>query len=81
MTVKELLWLIECRIEGEKILPCSYHWSIEMDQGHYDNPDNLERLQFIVQTSREECESGITKETQKMSRFLPYFRITMDFMI
>jgi hypothetical protein len=31
MTVKELLWLIECRIEGEKILPCSYHWSIEMD--------------------------------------------------
>jgi hypothetical protein len=42
MTVKELLWLIECRIEGEKILPCSYHWSIEMDQGHYDNRDNLE---------------------------------------
>jgi hypothetical protein len=48
MTVKELLYLIECRIEGEKIVLSSYRWSIEMDQVHYDNRDNLERLRFIV---------------------------------
>lgn len=55
MTVKELLCLIESRVEGEKILLCSHHWSIEMDQVHYDNHDNrdkLERLQLIVQRSR-----------------------------
>lgn len=48
MTVKELLYLIECRIEGEKIVLSSYRWSIEMDQVQYDNRDNLERLRFIV---------------------------------
>jgi hypothetical protein len=48
MTLKDLLYLIECRIEGEKIVLSSYRWSIEMDQIHYDNRDNLERIQFIV---------------------------------
>ena len=48
MTVKELLYLIECRIEGEKTVLSSYRWSIEMDQVHYDNRDNLERIQFVV---------------------------------
>ena len=48
MTLKDLLYLIECRIEGEKIVISSYRWSIEMDQIHYDNRDNLERIQFIV---------------------------------
>jgi len=48
MTVKELLYLIECRIEGEKIVLSSYRWSIEMDQVHYDNRDNLERIRYIV---------------------------------
>ncbi len=27
MTVKELLYLIDCRIEGEKFVISSYHWS------------------------------------------------------
>ena len=48
MTLKDLLYLIECRIEGEKIVLSSFRWSIEMDQIHYDNRDNLERIQFIV---------------------------------
>ncbi len=48
MTVNELLYLIECKIEGEKIVLSCYRWSIEMDQVHYDNRDNLERIQFVV---------------------------------
>ena len=48
MTVKELLYLIECRIEGEKFVISSYHWSVQMLQEQYDNRDNLERLQFLV---------------------------------
>ena len=48
MTVKDLMYLIECRIEGEKIVLYSYRWSVEMDQIHYANRDNLERIQFIV---------------------------------
>jgi len=48
MTVKELLYLIECRIEGEKFVISSYRWSIQMLQDQYDNRDNLERLQFLV---------------------------------
>ena len=48
MTVKELLFLIECRIEGEKLVISSYHWSVPMLQETYDNRDNLERLQFLV---------------------------------
>ncbi len=48
MSVKELLYLIDCKIEGEKIVLSSCRWSIEMDQVHYDNRDNLERIQFII---------------------------------
>ncbi len=48
LTVKELLYLIECRIEGEKFVIHSYRWSVEMLQVAYDNRDNLERLYFIV---------------------------------
>jgi hypothetical protein len=47
-TVKDLLYLIECRIEGEKFVIRSYQWSVEMLQIQYDNRDNLERLYFIV---------------------------------
>ena len=47
-TVKDLLYLIECRIEGEKFVISSYHWSVQMLQEQYDNRDNLERLQFLV---------------------------------
>jgi hypothetical protein len=48
MTVKELLYLIECRTEGEKFVISSYRWSVPMLQETYDNRDNLERLQFLV---------------------------------
>ena len=48
LTVKDLLYLIECRIEGEKFVIHSYRWSVEMLQVEYDNRDNLERLCFIV---------------------------------
>jgi hypothetical protein len=48
MPVKELLFLIECRIEGEKFVISSYRWSVQMLQEQYDNRDNLERLQFLV---------------------------------
>ena len=48
MTVKDLLYLIECRIEGEKFVISSYRWSVPMLQETYDNRDNLEMLQFLV---------------------------------
>jgi hypothetical protein len=48
MTLKELLFLFECRIEGEKFVISSYRWSVQMLQEQYDNRDNLERLQFLV---------------------------------
>jgi hypothetical protein len=48
MTVKELLYLIECRIEGDKFVTSSYRWSVQMLQEQYDNRDNLEVLQFLV---------------------------------
>jgi hypothetical protein len=47
MTVKELLYLIEFRIENEKIVLSLYRWLIEIDQVHDDNRDNLERIQFV----------------------------------
>ena len=46
--VEELLYLIECRTEGEKFVISSYRWSVQMLQEQYDNRDNLERLQFLV---------------------------------
>ena len=48
MTVKELLYLIECKIEGEKFIISSYRRSVQMLQEQYDNRDNLEMLQFLV---------------------------------
>src|SRR6476620_98202 len=48
MTVKDLLYLIECRIEGEKFVISSYRRSVQMLQEQYDNRDNLERLQFLI---------------------------------
>ena len=47
-TDKDLLYLIECRIEGEKFVISSYRWSVQMLQEQSDNMDNLERLQFLV---------------------------------
>jgi hypothetical protein len=48
MSVEELLYLIECRIQGEKFVVSSYRWSVPMLQETYDNRDNLEMLQFLV---------------------------------
>ena len=48
MTVKELLYLIESRIESEKFVISSYRSSVQMLQEQYDIRDNLERLQFLV---------------------------------
>jgi hypothetical protein len=48
LTVNELLFLIECRIEGDKFVISSYRWSVPMLQEQYDNRDNLEILQFLV---------------------------------
>ena len=48
ITVKDLLYLIECRIEGEKFVISSYRWSVPILQETYDNRDNLERLQYLV---------------------------------
>ena len=48
LTIKDLLYLIECRIEGEKFVIHSYRWSVQMLQVQYDNRDNLEKLYFIV---------------------------------
>ena len=48
MTVKELLFLIECRIEGEEFGDFLYRSSVPMLQETYDNRDNLEMLKFLV---------------------------------
>jgi hypothetical protein len=40
MTVKELLYLIDYRIEGEKFVISSYRWSVQMLEVQYDNRDN-----------------------------------------
>jgi hypothetical protein len=48
MRVKELLYLIECRIKGEKFVISSYRWSVPRLQETYDNRDNLEMVQFLV---------------------------------
>jgi hypothetical protein len=48
LTVKDLLYLIECRIEGEKYVISSYRWSVPMLQETYDNRDDLERLHYLV---------------------------------
>jgi len=47
MILKELLYLIDCRIEGEKILLDNAR-TIDVTQTHYDNLDNMERIRFIV---------------------------------
>ncbi len=48
MTVKEILYLIEGRIEGEKNSSFVLSLVNRNDQVHYDNKDNLERIQFAV---------------------------------
>ena len=59
MTVKELLYLIDCRIEGEKFVISSYRWSVPMLQETYDNRDNLERLHTSFGMREGKCNGTI----------------------
>lgn len=47
VTVNELLYLIDCRIEGEKIV-LHHARTTDMSQIHHDNRDSLEYIRFIV---------------------------------
>ncbi|MDQ5869012.1 MAG: hypothetical protein M3530_04700 [Thermoproteota archaeon] len=47
MAVKELLYLIDCRIEGEKILLSNCR-TTDVSQIHHENCDNIERIRYIV---------------------------------
>lgn len=47
MTAKELLYLIDCRIEGEKIV-LDQARTADLSQIHYDNRDSSEHIRFIV---------------------------------
>ena len=48
MSVEGLLYLIECKIEGEKICYFSTSLAVQMLLELYDNRDNLGMLQCLV---------------------------------
>ncbi len=50
-TAKQLLYLIECKIEGEKFL-LDFAKTIEVTDQHFDNLDNLEWIRFAVRKHR-----------------------------
>jgi hypothetical protein len=45
--VKQLLYFIECKIEGEKFLLDFYN-TVELSDPHFDNIDNLEHIRFLI---------------------------------
>ena len=45
--VKDLLYFIECMIEGEKFLLDFYN-TVELSDLHFDNIDNLEHNRFLI---------------------------------
>lgn len=45
--VKQLLYFIECKIEGEKFLIDFYN-TVELSDPHFDNMDNLEHIRFLI---------------------------------
>jgi len=47
MTAKQILYLIDCKIEGEKFL-LDFAKTIEFTDLHFDNIDNLEWIRFAV---------------------------------
>ncbi len=47
MTVKHLLYLIECKIEGERFL-LDFAKTIDATDEYFDNLDNLEWITFAV---------------------------------
>jgi hypothetical protein len=47
ISLNHLLYLIECKIEGEKYLLDFYN-SVELSDPHFDNMDNLEHIRFLI---------------------------------
>jgi hypothetical protein len=47
VTIKQLLYLIESKIEGERFLLDFYN-TVELSDPHFDNIDNLEHIRFLV---------------------------------
>jgi hypothetical protein len=45
--VKDLLYLIEYKIEGERFLLDFYN-TVELSDPHFDNIDNLEHIRFLI---------------------------------
>ncbi len=50
ITIKQLLYLIECKIEGERFLLDFYN-TVELSDPHFDNIENLEHIRFLVRQS------------------------------
>ena len=50
ITINQLLYLIECKIEGEKFLLDFYN-RVELSDPHFDNMDNLEHIRFLIRQS------------------------------
>jgi len=50
ITIKQILYLIECKIEGEKFLLDFYN-TVELTDPHFDNMDNLEHIRFLIRQS------------------------------
>jgi hypothetical protein len=50
ITIKQILYLIECKIEGEKFLLDFYN-NVELTDPHFDNMDNLEHIRFLIRQS------------------------------
>jgi hypothetical protein len=45
--LKDLLYFINCKIEGEKFLLDFYN-TVELSDPHFDNVDNLEHIRFLI---------------------------------
>jgi hypothetical protein len=50
INIKQILYLIECKIEGEKFLLDFYN-TVELTDPHFDNMDNLEHIRFLIRQS------------------------------
>lgn len=47
ITIKDLLYFINCKIEGEMFLLDFYN-TVELSDPHFDNADNLEHIRFLI---------------------------------
>ena len=50
ITIKQLSYLIEWKIEGEKYLLYFYN-AVELSDPHFDNLENLEHIRFLIRQS------------------------------